>query len=99
MDSREANKAMMRQHFDEVWNKQNLAAIDEIYWSDYVVNYLPPWRKPGASGHKEFMKDQYRMLPDAHFIVDELSLGFGMVKLRWLGRKRTIAALFNNSML
>lgn len=38
----EENKAIARRAIEEVWNKHNLAAIDEFYAPD-VVNYtLPP---------------------------------------------------------
>jgi hypothetical protein len=53
--SAEENKAIVRRHFDEVWNKGNLAIVDEIYapdisyQGDHVArdewkDLLSPWR-------------------------------------------------------
>jgi hypothetical protein len=37
----EANKAVLRRLFDEVWNTGNPAACDELYAPDFVADYRP----------------------------------------------------------
>lgn len=66
MSQEETNKALVRRFYDEVWNQNKLDVIDELFASDYKVGQLPPWRKPGAAGLKEFIADNHRMFPDVH---------------------------------
>lgn len=69
MDEKEANKALVRRFYDEVWSQNKLDLIDELFAPDYTVGKLPPWRKPGAAGLKEFIADNHRMFPDIHHEV------------------------------
>lgn len=68
----ENNKTVIKRYFEEVWNNHNLDVIDELFAPDYVVHNLPPWRKPGASGLKEFVADNHRMFPDVKNTVEDL---------------------------
>lgn len=72
MSQEENNKALVRRFYDEVWNKGNLNAVDELFAPDYVVVNRPPWRKPGAGGLKEFIQDNHRMFPDVHHEVQSI---------------------------
>jgi predicted ester cyclase len=65
------NKAASRRFHDEVWTKGNLDVIDELFEPDYKVQNLPPWRKPGAAGLKEFIADNHRMFADIVSVVDD----------------------------
>jgi len=67
----ERNKAASRRFHAEVWNKGNLDVIDELFIPDYKVQNLPPWRKPGAAGLKEFIADNHRMFADIVSTIDD----------------------------
>jgi ketosteroid isomerase-like protein len=39
----EANKDLVRRHFEELWNRQDLAAADELMAQDYLEHALAPF--------------------------------------------------------
>src|SRR5439155_11229451 len=48
------NARLILRHHDEVWSKGNLAAVDELYASDFVGHHLgqPDWVGPqSVNGH------------------------------------------------
>ena len=52
----EENKALYRKFVDEVINKKNLAAIDELMASDYIEHdEMPPGMASGVEGMKQMM--------------------------------------------
>jgi predicted ester cyclase len=46
----EANKAMVREITEQIWNRRSLHRIPEFYASDYVADYRP--YSPPRSGHE-----------------------------------------------
>jgi predicted ester cyclase len=70
MTLQETNKTIVRRFYEEVWNQNKLEVIDELFAADYAVENMPSWRKPGASGLKEFIDDNHRMFPDVHHTID-----------------------------
>ncbi len=66
--SAEANKAVGRRWMDEVLNKRDLVAADEIYPSDVADHYHsgPP---------RAFIPRLETALPDFHFTTDDLFAG------------------------
>lgn len=72
MTQEEKNKEIVKRFYDEIWNKGDLAVVDEIFTPDYVVVNLPPWRTPGAEGLKQFIADNHRMFPDVHQIIEDM---------------------------
>ena len=55
--STEQNKAVVRRFIEEALNKQNFAAVDELFAPDYVNHMIPG----GREGFKQFLP----MLPSA----------------------------------
>lgn len=69
----EANKAIVRRLFDEVWNAGNVDKIEELYAPDYVADYRP--YAPLRSGHaaiKEMVQRAWTTFPDYHEELEEL---------------------------
>ncbi len=61
----EANKAVVRRLFDEVWNGRRYEVIDELYSPDYVVDYRPysPLRH-GPAAVREMVERAWITFPD-----------------------------------
>jgi serine phosphatase RsbU (regulator of sigma subunit)/ketosteroid isomerase-like protein len=50
--AQENNKALVRRFFEEVWNKGNVAVVDEILAPDFVDRSLLPGQEPSQEGYK-----------------------------------------------
>lgn len=83
--SSEANKAISRRFFDEIFGQGKLAAADEIISSGHV-NSGPgslPGLPPGREGTKMFVTAYRSAFPDVHFTIDEQIAEGDMVMTRW----------------
>ncbi len=76
----EANKIVLRRHFDEVLNQGKLDVIDEIYGDHYVLD-APVQTDGSASAHgqtlgRDGLKRRVTLFrtgfPDIHFTVDNI---------------------------
>jgi predicted ester cyclase len=68
----EQNKTLTRRFYEEVINKKNLNAIDELC-SPGVVDHNPlPGQAPGAQGLKEVFKQFLQAFPDMTATVQEM---------------------------
>lgn len=69
----EKNIVAMKRFYDEVMNKGNLKAIDELAADDYVEHYLPV---PGVPAMKEGLKQMMTMFraafPDMKITIDDI---------------------------
>jgi steroid delta-isomerase-like uncharacterized protein len=72
MTPEEQNKAIARRFYVEVWNNHDLAAVDQLFITDYEVVGRPAWREPGAAGLKAFITDNHRMFPDVHHTIIDM---------------------------
>jgi steroid delta-isomerase-like uncharacterized protein len=84
--STEANKAIARRNFEEVWNEGKLAAVDEIIAANHV-NRDPA--NPGVSGPEGFKQlvSMYRSaFPDTHFAIEAQIAEGDKVVTRWTAR-------------
>lgn len=69
----EQNKTLVRRLIDEVLNKGNFAAIDEIVAPTFVEHEeLPPNIPPGIEGLKAFFAEWRRGFPDGNVTVEQL---------------------------
>ena len=80
----EANKALVRRFYAEVWGAGNTAVAIEVFASDYVRHDLRPSQSlPGPAGQAKIAEDFRRAFPDLRWEVDIL-LGEGdLVAARW----------------
>jgi steroid delta-isomerase-like uncharacterized protein len=68
----EQNKTVTRRTFEEVWNKGNLAVIDETSAPNLVNHFTPPGMPAGREGFKQFAKAYRAGFPDLHFTIDDM---------------------------
>jgi steroid delta-isomerase-like uncharacterized protein len=80
----EQNKALIRYFYEEVWNKGNFDAADEVFAADYVRHDLRPGNAlPGPEGQKRIASDFRSAFPDLHMNVDVMIAEGDLVMARW----------------
>jgi len=78
------NKALVRRFYEEVWNKGNLDAADEVFAANYVRHDLRPGNAlPGPDGQKQIARDFRAAFPDLHMSVDLMIAEGDLVTARW----------------
>ena len=68
----EANKALERREIEEVWNKHNPDAVDEIYAPDLVNHSAPPGMPNDRAGMKALVGMYLGAFPDLKVTIDFL---------------------------
>jgi len=81
----ETNKAIVQRMIDEVMNQQNLAVVDELFASDYLM-HDPAWptEVKGPEGFKQWagaMLDPY--FSDSRIVIEEMITEGDKVAVRW----------------
>lgn len=80
----EANKALVRRFYDEVWNHGRLDVADEVFAPDYVRHDLRPGQGlPGPAGQKKIAADFRAAFPDVRNTVDLMLAEGDLVAARW----------------
>jgi steroid delta-isomerase-like uncharacterized protein len=78
------NIALTRRILDEVWNRRNLAVIDELLSADFVFN--DPMAPAGARGietYKQFVDNNLRAFPDLRLTIEDIVSSGDLVASRW----------------
>ena len=71
----EQNKAILRRYFEEVYNRGNLDALDELIAPDYVAHLAAssPYREiRGRDAQRGYIAAARTMLPDFHITLEDL---------------------------
>lgn len=69
--STEANKALIRRFYAEVWSNGNLDVADEVFAAEYVRHDLRPGNPlPGPAGQKKIASDFRAAFPDLRQTID-----------------------------
>lgn len=80
----EQNKTIVRNFWQEIWNKANFDAADDLVAANFLL-YLPANPEPlqGPAGLKQWAHTVYTAFPDMHYqIEDEVAEG-NTVVTRW----------------
>ena len=69
----DANKALVRRWFNEVWNQGREETIDELFAANGIGYGLGDTDAPlhGPAGFKPFVRNLRGALPDIHMAIDE----------------------------
>jgi steroid delta-isomerase-like uncharacterized protein len=70
--STEDNKALVRRFYEEVFNRKNIAAIDEFIAPNVVDHAAPPGTPGGIEGQKQLIGQYLTAFPDLHFTVEDM---------------------------
>ncbi len=85
--STEQNKAIARRNFEEAWNKQNLAVVDELFATDYIGHFaIHSEPVSGIEAYKQFMSGYFVAFPDARFTIEDILAEGDRVVARWTVR-------------
>ena len=68
----EQNKTLARRFYDEVMNKKNLNAIDELGSPDFVDHSAMPGQAPGLKGLKDSTAMFLKAFPDMKMTGEEI---------------------------
>jgi len=80
----EANKAVDRRSYEEVWNQGNMDVINELIADDFVLHDpAMPEDMIGPNGFRQFVIVYRTAFPDIHFTVEDQIAEGDMVATRW----------------
>ena len=80
------NKELVRRYVEEVFNRRNLAAIDEFVAADEIDHTLPPGMPPNATGTKRAIEVFLKAFPDLHVTIDDIVVEGDKVAVRFTSR-------------
>ena len=70
--SAQESKALFRRYIEEVFNKRNVAAIDEILSPEFVHHFLPPGVTPNRDGMKQFVPLLLAAFGEFHLTIEDM---------------------------
>jgi predicted ester cyclase len=77
--STEQNEAIARRYYEEVWDKGNLAEVDELVAPNIVLN---EWA-PGLEGLKKVITSTRSSFPDLHYTLEDIITAGDKVVIRF----------------
>ncbi|MGZ3598475.1 MAG: ester cyclase [Ktedonobacterales bacterium] len=77
------NKDLVCGFIEEVFNKRNVAAIDDFVAADQVDHTLPPNLPANTSGTKQAIDMFVRAFPDLHVTIDDVIAAGDRVAVRF----------------
>ena len=95
----DANKALVRRHFEEIWNRKDLAAADELMAQDYLEHAVAPFgqAEPGRVNGPAAMRQTVQWLlaqfPDLHMRIEALVAEGDLVAVRVLSEGTNLGPL------
>ena len=95
----EANKELVRRHFEEIWNRQDLAVADELMAEDYLEHAVAPFgqAEPGRVNGPAAMRQTVQWLlaqfPDLHMRIEALVAEGDLVAVRVLSEGTNLGPL------
>ena len=70
--SAEENKALFRRAYEELWNRGNLSAADELIAPDFINHAASPGSNRGPESMRGSVTWARNAFPDLHFEIEEL---------------------------
>jgi steroid delta-isomerase-like uncharacterized protein len=82
--AQEANKRLVLRLYEELWNRGNYDAADELVAADYVRHDLRPGdAPPGPAGQKAVAERFRAAFPDVHLDIEAIIAEGDLVVARW----------------
>ena len=95
----EANKVLVRRHFEEIFNRKNLEVCDEMMAEDYVEHAAAPFSEsaPGRVDGPQAMRQSAEWLlaqfPDLHMTIEAILAEGDTVAVRILSEGTNLGSL------
>jgi steroid delta-isomerase-like uncharacterized protein len=78
------HKTVIRQVFDEIWNKADFSLVDQVYGTDYVAHVAgAPKDVEGPEQFKQFVALHSVLASDLSFSIDDQIAEDDSVATRW----------------
>ncbi len=68
----EANKAVVRRLYEEVWNGGKTSLLDSLIGAAYVDHNPAPGQPPGAAGAKARVESLRAAFPEVRYVLEDL---------------------------
>lgn len=81
----EQNKAVARRFYEEVFNRKNVNAIDDLCAPDFKDHSPMPGQGSGAKGVKDMFSTYIKAFPDLRLTVEEMISEGDVVAARFSG--------------
>jgi steroid delta-isomerase-like uncharacterized protein len=79
----EQNKKLVQRDIEEIYNRGNLAAADELAASDLVI-HMPSQDIRGRAGAKQYVARLRTGFPDLHMVIEDQIAEGDLVVTRWV---------------
>ena len=95
----EANKELVRRHFEEIWNHKDLAVADELMAPDYLEHALAPFgqaepgRVNGPAATRQTTQWLLAQFPDLHMTIEAMVAEGDLVAVRGLSEGTNLGPL------
>jgi ketosteroid isomerase-like protein len=95
----EANKELVRRHFEEIWNGRDLAVADELMAEDYLEHAVAPFgpaepgRVNGPAGMRQTAGWLLAQFPDLHMTIEAIVAEGDTVAVRVLSEGTNLGPL------
>ena len=95
----EANKELVRRHFEELWNRQDLAVADELMAEDYLEHAIAPFgqaepgRVNGPAAVRQTTQWLLAQFPDLQMTIEAIVAEGDMVAVRVLSEETNLGPL------
>jgi steroid delta-isomerase-like uncharacterized protein len=70
--SLEANKTLIRRHFEEIWNQYRLEVVEELVAPDYYTHYPIPGQPQGIDGFTYAVRTVRDAFPDMVITIEDM---------------------------
>jgi predicted ester cyclase len=93
----EQNKAAAKRFYEEIFNKRNVNAIDELCVPNFVDHSAMPGQPPGTEGLKKTFAMYLKAFPDIQMKVEEMIAERDLVAIRFSGGATHKGELFGTA--
>ena len=84
----EENKALAGRWLDEIWNKVNLAAVDELCTTNFTFSYAAPGVSNDREGYKQTVIMLTSGVSDLKVTLEDMVAEGDKVAIRWKGSSK-----------